>query len=268
VWSTRASTPTSGAPWRSRPSAARSPAGRRTRASAAARFRNEAQAAGRLTHPGIVAVYEFGIEHETSPTSRWSSSRATRWRTTWPASVRFTDEDIPGVICQLLDALDHAHDQGVWHRDIKPANIIMARNGKLKIADFGIARIEDAALTQSQRDDRHAELHGARAVPRHARWTRRVDLYATGVLLYLLLTGRPPFTGTPSSCMYKVVHEAAKSCPARCPMCCIARASTTRSWRVPWRRTPISDLPMPARSATRFSAASGSPSTPPCGSAR
>jgi serine/threonine protein kinase len=63
--------------------------------------------------------------------------------------VRFTDEDIPGVITQVLDALDHAHEQGVWHRDIKPANIIMARNGKLKVADFGIARIEDAGLTQA-----------------------------------------------------------------------------------------------------------------------
>jgi serine/threonine protein kinase len=59
--------------------------------------------------------------------------------------VRFTDDDIPGVMGQLLDALDHAHEAGVWHRDIKPANLIMARNGKLKVADFGIARIENAA---------------------------------------------------------------------------------------------------------------------------
>ncbi|MFX5563012.1 protein kinase, partial [Acinetobacter baumannii] len=58
------------------------------------------------------------------------------------SKVRFTDTDIPGIMSQLLDALGHAHDNGVWHRDVKPANIIMMANGRLKVADFGIARIE------------------------------------------------------------------------------------------------------------------------------
>ncbi len=93
------------------------------------------------------------------------------------------------------------------HRDIKPANIIMARNGRLKVADFGIARIEDANLTQAN------VMIGTPTymAPEQFLGTpmdRRVDIYSAGVLLYLLLTGKPPFTGSQEQLMYKVVHEA------------------------------------------------------------
>ncbi len=173
--------------------------------SAAARFRNEAQAAGRLTHPGIVAVYDYGEDDDTAYIAMEYVEGQTLAHYL-ANKVRFTDEDIPGVVSQVLDALGHAHEQGVWHRDIKPANIIMARNGKLKVADFGIARIEDAGLTQAN------VMIGTPSymAPEQFLGTpmdRRVDLYATGVLLYLLLTGRPPFTGTQEQLMYKVVHE-------------------------------------------------------------
>jgi serine/threonine-protein kinase len=120
--------------------------------------------------------------------------------------VRFTDEDIPGLMSQVLDALHHAHEQGVWHRDIKPANIILGRSGRLKIADFGVARIENSGLTQMH------TLIGTPAymAPEQFRGDtidRRVDLYSAGVLLYTLLTGQPPFSGSTEALMYKVVHE-------------------------------------------------------------
>ncbi len=174
--------------------------------SAAARFRNEAQAAGRLTHPGIVAVYDFG-EDDTVAFIAMEYVEGKTLAHYLSSKVRFTDDDIPGVICQVLDALGHAHDQGVWHRDVKPANRIMAKNGKLKIADFGIARIVDAGLTQAN------VMIGTPTymAPEQFLGTpmdRRVDLYGTGVLLYLLLIGRPPFTGSQEQLMYKVVHEA------------------------------------------------------------
>ena len=174
-------------------------------ASTAARFRNEAVAAGRLTHPGIVAVYEFGEDDNVAYIAMEYVEGLTLAHYL-SNKVRFTDEDIPGVMSQVLDALDHAHEQGVWHRDIKPANIIMARNGKLKVADFGIARIEDAGLTQAN------VMIGTPTymAPEQFLGTpmdRRVDIYSSGVLLYLLLTGRPPFQGTQEQLLYKAVHE-------------------------------------------------------------
>ena len=171
----------------------------------AARFRNEAQAAGRLSHPGIVQVYDFGLQDDVAYIAMEFVEGLTlaHYLT---HKVRFTDEDIPGLMTQLLEALHHAHEQGVWHRDIKPANVILGRNGRLKIADFGVARIENANLTQ---------MHTLIGTPSYMApeqfkgdaIDRRVDLYSAGVLLYTLLIGQPPFTGSTEALMYKAVHE-------------------------------------------------------------
>ena len=170
-----------------------------------ARFRNEAQAGGRLAHPGIVGVYDFGEDRdirfiamefvEGQSLARYAGN-----------GVRFTDSDIPGVMSQLLDALDHAHRQGVWHRDIKPANIIMTRAGRLKVADFGIARLDDGGLTQVNTMVGTPAYMAPEQIQGKA-IDQRVDLYSAGVLLYLLLTGRPPFKGPTESVLYRVVHE-------------------------------------------------------------
>lgn len=173
--------------------------------SMAARFRNEAQAAGRLAHPGIVAVYDFGeagdvafiaMEYvEGSSLSRYIA-----------ANTRFGDDDVLSVMGQLLDALGHAHDNGVWHRDIKPANLLLTNAGRLKVADFGIARIESIALTMV------TTVVGTPGYMAPEQFLgkgvdRRSDLYAAGVLLYQLLVGKTPFSGTTESLMYRVVHE-------------------------------------------------------------
>jgi len=173
--------------------------------SIAARFRNEAQAAGRLLHPGIVAVYDYGedgdvayIAMEYVEGNNLSQYLANR--------VRFSDDDILSVMGQVLEALDHAHQQGVWHRDIKPANLIMTRAGRVKIADFGIARIESSGLTQASTMI-GTPTHMAPEQFLGETIDRRVDIYATGVLLYQLLTGRPPFSGSTEQLMYKVVYD-------------------------------------------------------------
>lgn len=171
----------------------------------ASRFRNEAQAAGRLMHPGIVAVYDFGRDEQVAYIAmEYVEGRSLA--SYLGAKVRFTDTDIPGIMSQLLDALGHAHDKGVWHRDVKPANIILTTMGRLKVADFGIARIESNSLTQT---------HYMVGTPSHMApeqflgkaMDRRVDIYGAGVVLYQLLTGRAPFAGTTEALMYKVVNE-------------------------------------------------------------
>ena len=172
----------------------------------AARFRNEAQAAGRLSHPGIVQVYDFGQQGDVAYIAMEFVEGLTLAHYL-SHKVRFTDADIPGLMTQLLDALHHAHEQGVWHRDIKPANVILGPNGRLKIADFGVARIENANLTQ---------MHTLIGTPSYMApeqfkgdaIDRRVDLYSAGVLLYTLLIGQPPFSGSAEALMYKAVHEA------------------------------------------------------------
>ncbi len=174
-------------------------------ATIAARFRNEAQAAGRLAHPGIVGVYEYGEDGEVAYIAmEFVEGRSVA--SYLSSQVRFTDEDIPGLMTQLLDALGHAHAQGVCHRDIKPANVILSRGGTLKIADFGIARLDDGGLTRA------STMIGTPAYMAPEQFVgntvdARADLYSAGVLLYVLLAGRPPFTGAAESLMYKVVHE-------------------------------------------------------------
>ncbi len=171
----------------------------------ASRFRNEAQAAGRLSHPGIVAVYDFGRTEQVAYIAmEFVEGRSLA--SYLSARVRFTDTDIPGIMSQLLDALGHAHDKGVWHRDVKPGNIILMGTGRLKVADFGIARIESQNLTQT---------HYMVGTPSHMApeqflgkaIDRRVDIYGAGVVLYQLLTGRAPFAGTTEALMYQVVNE-------------------------------------------------------------
>jgi eukaryotic-like serine/threonine-protein kinase len=174
-------------------------------ASLLARFRNEAQAAGRLSHPGIVGVYDWGEVGDVAFLAM-EYVEGNSLRDYFVRGTRFELRDVVSVMVQLLDALQHAHEQGVWHRDIKPANIIIMRNGKLKIADFGIARIDSSSLTQvgavmGTPGYMSPEQYSGAVVD----W--RADIFSAGVVMYQLLTGTRPFTGTPESIAYKICHE-------------------------------------------------------------
>ncbi|OYV01700.1 MAG: serine/threonine protein kinase [Burkholderiales bacterium PBB5] len=173
------------------------------------RFRNEAQAAGRLQHPGIVAVYDYGRHGDLAFIAMEYVRGHTLSRYLQQAAagvLSIGDDDLLSIVGQLLEALHHAHEQGVWHRDVKPSNLIMTRSGKIKVSDFGIARIESAGLTQV------VSLIGTPMYMAPEQFQgrpidRRVDLYAAGVVLYQLLAGEPPFSGAPDVLMYKAVHE-------------------------------------------------------------
>lgn len=171
----------------------------------AARFRNEAQAAGRLQHPGIVSVYDFGDDGRVAYIAmEFVDGRTLAYFL--GSRLRLADADIASIIGQLLDALEHAHEHGVWHRDVKPSNVMITPQGRAKIADFGIARFENSGLTMAQ------TVLGTPMYMAPEQFVgkgvdHRVDLYATGVLLYQLVAGRPPFVGAPEVLSYKVVHE-------------------------------------------------------------
>lgn len=174
----------------------------------AQRFRNEAQAAGRLSHPGIVSVYEYGEEAGTAYIAMEYAQGCTLAQCLG-LPMQLPEADVLSLMVQLLEALHYAHEQGVWHRDIKPANLIITSEGRLKVTDFGIARIESNALTQLQHT---LLLIGSPGYIAPERYTgeapdQRVDLFSCGVLLYQLLAGVPPFTGTDTEVMYQVLQQ-------------------------------------------------------------
>jgi len=171
---------------------------------ALARFKNEARAAGRLSHPGIVAVYDYG-ESGAVAYIAMEFVLGSSLREYFNRGTRFAERDAIAIMVQLLEALQHAHDQGVWHRDIKPANLIIMTNGKVKIADFGIARIDTSTLTQT---GVVMGSPGYMAPEQYAggKVDRRADLFAAGVVMYQLLTGARPFAGSVESIPYKICH--------------------------------------------------------------
>ncbi len=171
-----------------------------------ARFRHEAQAAGRLAHPGIVGVYEYGEEADLAFIAM-EFVEGLSLREYFSRGVRFNEPDIVSLMAQLLDALGYAHANDVWHRDIKPANLIVTAGGRLKVADFGIAHLPASDLTQAGAilgtpGYIAPEVYLGRPVD------HRCDLFAAGAVLYQLLTGASPFGGAAEAVMYKVCHEA------------------------------------------------------------
>lgn len=170
-----------------------------------ARFKNEARAAGRLNHPGIVAVYDYG-EDEGAAYIAMEFVEGSGLREYFHQRIKVPLPDAVSIMVQLLDALDYAHKQGVVHRDIKPANIMLTTIGKLKIADFGIARIDTSNLTQqgsvlgtpNYMSPEQFKGLGADC---------RSDIFSAGVVFYELLTGEKPFQGPLEAMAYKVCNE-------------------------------------------------------------
>ncbi|MFI0464942.1 Stk1 family PASTA domain-containing Ser/Thr kinase [Saccharopolyspora sp. 5N102] len=177
------------------------------------RFRREAQNAAALNHPAIVAVYDTGeTESESGPlpyiVMEYVDGRTLRdiVKTEGPLSPRRAME----VMADASAALDFSHRHGIVHRDVKPANIMITRGGAVKVMDFGIARAladGQAAVTQTA-----AVIGTAQYLsPEQARGEAvdaRSDVYASGCVLFELLTGEPPFTGdSPVAVAYQHVRE-------------------------------------------------------------
>lgn len=173
--------------------------------SLAGRFRKEAQAAGALNHPGIVAIYEYG-EDANHAFIAMEYVEGNSLREYLARGAKFDERDIVSIMAQLLEALDFAHQRTVWHRDVKPANIIIMGNGRIKLADFGIARIEASDRTLAN------VIMGTPGyiAPEHylgQATDHRIDIFSAGVLFYVLLAGQAPFRGRPEAIMHDVCYH-------------------------------------------------------------
>ena len=172
------------------------------------RFRNEARAAGRLQHPNIVSVYEYGEEGSLAYIAM-EYVEGTGLREFLNRNASFELGQIVAIMSQLLLALEFAHERGIVHRDIKPANLILTSEGVLKVADFGIARIDMSNLTST------GMVMGTPSYmsPEQCRGIgidRRSDLFSAGVVFYELITGEKPFAGPVETITYKICYEEPK----------------------------------------------------------
>jgi tRNA A-37 threonylcarbamoyl transferase component Bud32 len=171
------------------------------------RFKNEAQAAGRLNHPNIVAVYDYGEDSESAYIAM-EFVEGTPLSTLMVPGRPTALARVTAWMGDLLLALDYAHSRGVVHRDIKPANLLITGAAQVKVGDFGIARIESSTLTQT------GSMIGTPSYmsPEQFRGDvvdGRSDVFSAGVLLYQLLTGARPFVGSASTVMQQILNQDA-----------------------------------------------------------
>jgi serine/threonine-protein kinase len=174
------------------------------------RFRREAQSAANLNHPNIVSVYDWGQEEGTYfIVMEYIEGRslADILRTEGPLHPQRAAE----VASDIAAALGFAHRNGVVHRDVKPGNVLISPSGQVKVADFGIARALGAGAEENLTQAGSVMGTATYFAPEQAQGLPldpRSDLYSLGVVLYEMVTGRPPFSGeSPVAIAYKHVQE-------------------------------------------------------------
>lgn len=172
------------------------------------RFFREAQAAGKLSHPGIVTIYDVGEEELTKTpyiVMEYIAGRTLENLLTADERTRPSVEFSLDLLRQLAQALDYAHSQNIVHRDIKPANILVTPQGRSKITDFGVARLTHSDFTVQ------GQLVGTPSYmsPEQLKGDAmdgRSDLFSLSVILYWLLTGERPFTGEATSVIAQILY--------------------------------------------------------------
>ena len=171
-----------------------------------ARFVQEAKAAGRCIHPHIVALFDYG-EAEGTPYLAMEFVRGRTLRQVLDTTTGFSPESAARIVVQVLDALAFAHEYGIVHRDMKPANVMLLDSGRVKVMDFGVARLDASDLTQTGMVVGTAgymapeQITGQPVGP-------RTDLFAVGALLHELLTGERAFHGRGATAVaYQVMNE-------------------------------------------------------------
>lgn len=212
------------------------------------RFNAESQAVAQLSHPNIVSVYDVSrggdteyIVMELIDGITLKQYMEKRGQLNWRESLHF--------ITQIMRGLSHAHSRGIIHRDIKPQNIMVLRDGSVKVADFGIACLENSAQTLTQ--EALGSVHYIS--PEQARGDRtdaRSDIYSSGVVLYEMLSGRLPFEGD-SAVSVAIQHlssiplaprEIKADIPEQLELICMKAMAPDLERRYPSAEAMIADL--------------------------
>jgi serine/threonine protein kinase len=184
-------------------------------------FINEARAAGRLSHPNIVTIYDASSEGGTTYIAM-EHLQGRELNKLLDNGRRFQPHEVASIVWKIADALDHAHKNEVIHRDIKPANIFMLKDDQPKLVDFGIARCPNRLPGQSSDADNpytlsHNNLLGTPNYmsPEQAcgkQVDERTDIYSLGAVMYEMLVGRKPFQcADTNTLLQQIAYKAPQS---------------------------------------------------------
>jgi serine/threonine protein kinase len=171
------------------------------------RFTREAQAAGRFLHRNIVTIFEYG-EHEGTPYLVMEFVEGRELKEIIAEKGKLSPAEAVDIFSQVCSGLEHAHQKGIVHRDLKPANIFMLPDGTAKIADFGIARIQNAEIT-GEGEVLGTPYYMSPEQLMAKKIDGRSDLFSLAVVLYEALTGQRPFMGEAiPEIMIKILTES------------------------------------------------------------
>jgi serine/threonine-protein kinase len=181
------------------------------------RFVREAHAVARLNHPNIVQVYDFGEEAGIAFLVM-EFIKGTELKSSLAGNQLIDRKECVRVMCELLDALDFAHKAGVIHRDIKPTNVMLDSQGRVKLTDFGVARITDSDKTSVEKTQAGTVVGSpAYMSPEQIQGLRidgRTDIFSVGIILYQGLTGQKPFSGEGAWTVQKKIMQEEPPSPS------------------------------------------------------
>lgn len=187
-----------------------------TQAESSARFLREAEAIAKLHHPNIVEIFDTGHDEETG------SQFLVMELLEGPTLNSFIDQNktvIPEIAiamgCSICDAIEHAHKSNIIHRDIKPENIMFAKDGTLKLMDFGIARILDADRMTASGSLIGSPAHMSPEIIEGQKYSFTCDIFSLGTVLYFALTNKLPFSGTTPMAVFKAILDNTYTPPGR-----------------------------------------------------